>query len=175
MSSSPPPPIRCFITTHDADGKAIFAKDVSTEVNVKSLGPVQAADLYATTSMPASNDPSSLNSSLSAASAPRMVDPSGTKFKIIEFPPGAEASMHRTVTLDYLIIISGEIEVELDSGEKQTLRSGDTLVQRGTSHKWKNHGTDWVRMAGVVVDAEKVEVGGKTLDWDISDVPLSKD
>lgn len=52
--------------------------------------------------------------------------------------PGVDGEMHRTMTLDVLYFLLGEIELELDSGQKRVFRAGDTLIQRGTVHKWRN-------------------------------------
>lgn len=54
---------------------------------------------------------------------------------MIDFAPGVESPMHRAMSLDYGTVIQGEFEVELDSGEKRTMRPGDVLVQRATAHK----------------------------------------
>lgn len=87
--------------------------------------------------------------------------------------PGAVSGMHRTVTVDYIIIISGELELELDSGEKEVVRQGDVVVQRGTMHKWRVVGEEWVRMAAVLCDAEKVKTEeGEELDWDLREIML---
>ncbi|KAJ5212476.1 uncharacterized protein N7498_004122 [Penicillium cinerascens] len=71
--------------------------------------------------------------------------------------------MHRTVSCDYAVVIFGELECLLDSGETRTLCQGDVLIQRGTMHKWINHSDAWARMVYVLLDAEEVEVNGQRL------------
>lgn len=71
--------------------------------------------------------------------------------------------MHRTQTLDYGIVIFGEIELELDSGEKRTLRSGDTCIQRGTNHLWRNTTDKWVRIAFILLHSKPIVIDGKQL------------
>jgi quercetin dioxygenase-like cupin family protein len=58
---------------------------------------------------------------------------------------------HRTVTLDYGIITKGSIVVELNHGERVTLNEGDTIIQRGTIHNWRNESTEWARMYCVML------------------------
>ena len=61
--------------------------------------------------------------------------------------------MHRTNSLDYAVILSGSIVMELDDGAEVSLRSGDVLVQRGTVHNWINRGTEPCAIAFVLIDA----------------------
>lgn len=76
--------------------------------------------------------------------------------------PGAVSPMHRTVSLDYGVVLEGEIELELDSGEKRRLPRGDIFVQRGTAHLWRNPSeTQPVRLLLVHVDSKEVVVEGK--------------
>ena len=79
---------------------------------------------------------------------------------------GADATpfMHRTQSLDYGIVVSGEVEMALDGGEKRVMRPGDVAVQRGTMHSWRNVSeTEWVRMVFVMMQSEEIVVGGKVL------------
>ncbi len=73
--------------------------------------------------------------------------------------------MHRTVSLDYGVVLEGEVELTLDSGEARVMRRGDTAIQRGTMHEWRNPSeTSWARMLFVMQDAAPVEIGGKKLE-----------
>ena len=99
------------------------------------------------------------------------MNPNGTVARIVDFAPGSEALMHRTQSLDYGIVIEGEVEMVLDEGVKRVLRRGDVAVQRGTNHGWRNtSGTEWARMFFVLQDCEKVvvEEGGRELGEDVS-------
>ena len=60
--------------------------------------------------------------------------------------------MHTTVTIDYGIVLSGEIDLELDCGEVH-LKAGDVVVQRGTRHAWRNRGTEPCRMAFILISS----------------------
>jgi quercetin dioxygenase-like cupin family protein len=79
--------------------------------------------------------------------------------------------MHRTVSLDYGVVIEGEVELVLDSGETRVLRRGDVAVQRGTMHAWRNTSrTEWARMMYVLQECKPVEVEGKVLGEDYGDM-----
>jgi quercetin dioxygenase-like cupin family protein len=77
--------------------------------------------------------------------------PGGTKIRINEFPPGVVSPVHRTQSVDYGIVLSGEVVLVLDDAET-VLRAGDVVVQRGTSHRWENRSGGTARMAFILVD-----------------------
>jgi quercetin dioxygenase-like cupin family protein len=81
---------------------------------------------------------------------------------VIEFAPGLAARNHRTDSIDYIVIISGEIDMELDDSVVH-LKAGDVMVQRGTIHNWVNRGTAPCVLAVILIDAKSVEAGGKVL------------
>ncbi len=87
----------------------------------------------------------------------------GTVFRIVRYEPGVAPRVHRTDSIDYAVVISGTIDMELD-GSSVTLKAGDVLVQRGTIHNWVNRGTEPCVIAFVLVDAKPVAAGGKVLD-----------
>ena len=66
--------------------------------------------------------------------------------------------MHRTETIDYVIVISGEIDMDMDNSTV-TLKAGDVMVQRGTNHAWINRGKERARLAFVLVDATPLGIG----------------
>ncbi|KAH8883273.1 hypothetical protein GQ53DRAFT_882832 [Thozetella sp. PMI_491] len=81
----------------------------------------------------------------------------------IDTPPGASSPLHRTVSLDFVIIIEGELELRLDSGEKRVLKAGDMIIQRGTTHMWTNlHQDKWLRMVGVMAAIEPITLDNGT-------------
>lgn len=57
---------------------------------------------------------------------------------MIDFAPDVESPMHRALSVDYGVVLEGELELSLDSGEKRIMRRGDCCVQRGTAHRWAN-------------------------------------
>jgi quercetin dioxygenase-like cupin family protein len=80
----------------------------------------------------------------------------GTVFRLVEYQPGVAPRNHRTETIDYAVVLSGEIEMELD-GTVVRLKQGDVLVQQNTMHNWVNRGREPCVIAFVLVPAK----GGK--------------
>jgi len=135
-------------------------------------------NLWVTDTAPASNA-----GNADAAARPVMLEPpaNGTIFRVVEFPPDsapggfdrqaafdamgaghamdADASrhpgMHKTSTVDYAIVLSGEIWALMDEGET-LMRTGDVLVQRGTNHAWSNRGSAPCLVAFILVNAKPV-------------------
>ncbi|KEF52226.1 uncharacterized protein A1O9_11853 [Exophiala aquamarina CBS 119918] len=86
--------------------------------------------------------------------------PNGTVLRMVDRSPGSSSAMHRTQSLDYGVVIEGEMEMIMDSGERITLQRGDVCIQRGTMHQWRNNTDSWNRMLFVLIDALPVEVAG---------------
>jgi mannose-6-phosphate isomerase-like protein (cupin superfamily) len=86
----------------------------------------------------------------------------GTVFRIVEYAPGVAPRMHRTETIDYAVVISGEIDMTLDTGSVH-LAAGDVLVQQATLHDWVNRGAEPCRIAFVLVPTQPVARAGKVL------------
>jgi quercetin dioxygenase-like cupin family protein len=72
--------------------------------------------------------------------------------------------MHRTNSVDYGILLEGELDMEVDGGETVHLRSGDVVVQRGTNHAWINNSDRPAKMAWILIDADPVRIGGRILE-----------
>ena len=87
----------------------------------------------------------------------------GSVFRILDFRPGVEHRMHRTDSTDYLVVMKGEIDMELDDGVEVHLKAGDVMVQRGTIHNWINRGTETCVIAVILIHAKPVEAGGQVL------------
>jgi uncharacterized cupin superfamily protein len=81
---------------------------------------------------------------------------------VIDFPPGNAAHMHRTETVDYVIVIEGEIDMDMDDSTVK-LKQGDIMVQRGTNHAWANRSKARARVAFVLVDAKPLGIGKPVL------------
>jgi quercetin dioxygenase-like cupin family protein len=82
----------------------------------------------------------------------------GSRFAVITFPPGNPGRMHRTETIDYVIVIAGEIDMDMDNSTVR-LKAGDVMVQRGTNHAWVNRGSERARVAFVLIDAVPLGIG----------------
>jgi mannose-6-phosphate isomerase-like protein (cupin superfamily) len=169
---------RRVVTGHDAEGRSVILKDgVSPNSYVlEKAGGLQLTELWETTSSPADNA-----GGADAAEHERRIEPKGggTVFRIIAYPPdsvrlktikpeehfssmGAQAAdaatrrhpgMHKTDTVDYAIVLSGEIVAVMDEGEV-LLHAGDCLIQRGTSHAWSNRTQEPCVIAFVLVAAK---------------------
>ena len=86
----------------------------------------------------------------------------GTIFRIVEYQPGVAPRRHRTETIDYAVVIAGEIDMQLDDSTVH-LRAGDVLVQQATLHDWINRGAVPCVIAFVLVPAKPAERDGKVL------------
>ena len=81
--------------------------------------------------------------------------PRGSWFRIIDYPPGMTGRMHRTDTVDYVICMAGEIDMELDDGAMVHVTAGDVMVQQGTNHSWINKSTGPCRIAFALLGAKR--------------------
>jgi quercetin dioxygenase-like cupin family protein len=151
--------VRRVVTGHDANGNARVVIDEIAK-NVATTRPgANAAVIWTSESFPVNNDG---NADTSGRQVGTTLD-NGVVFRVVSFGPGVAPRNHRTDSIDYATVISGEIDMVLD-GETVRLKAGDVLVQRGTIHNWVNQGTEPCVIAFVLVTAKPVTAGGKVLD-----------
>lgn len=150
--------IRRVVTSHDENGKAVVAIDEPCRNLRSGREKHQSCVVWSTSSSPADNSGPEDGGARSVGST----DPNGTVFRIVRYEPGVAARVHRTESLDYAVVISGEIDMELDDSLVH-LKAGDVLVQRGTIHNWANRGTEPCVIAFVLIAAEPVRRAGKVL------------
>jgi mannose-6-phosphate isomerase-like protein (cupin superfamily) len=154
MSASP----RRVVTGHDAKGKSVVISDGAPPQNHPMHGREVGADFYeiwnSTQPVP------QLTSTEAREPNDRefaIMPVAGHLIRIIDiYPPkdgGKRTVMHRTKTLDYAVVIEGEIVLVLDDSEV-VLKKGDVSVQRGTDHAWENRTDQMTRMAFFHIDAE---------------------
>jgi quercetin dioxygenase-like cupin family protein len=150
--------VRRVITGHDAAGKAIVKIDEVVK-NVREGRPgAMAHAIWTTEGFPVNNDAQD-----DAGARPVQTTlPSGTIFRVIEFKPGVQARNHRTDSIDYIVVMSGEIDMEMD-GTMVHIKAGDVMVQRGTIHNWINNGAEPCAIAFILIDATPARPGGKEL------------
>ena len=151
--------VRRVVTGHNALGKAV----VQIDELAKNIHPLrQGADasvIWTTKGFPVDNSGDLDGAQRKVATS----EDDGTVFRVIEYAPGVVARNHRTDSIDYAVIISGEIDMQLDGCEVH-LNAGDVLVQRSTIHNWTNRGTQPCVIAFVLIGARPARVGESTLE-----------
>jgi hypothetical protein len=165
--------VRRVVTGHDAAGRSVIVQDGASPfvLRTTATGPV-VTDLWKTFRTPADNS----DTAEPCADVTLAPPPGGSVFRVVQFPPdagwdehaafaamghdlagsatrkGKTVGMHTTASVDYAIVLSGEIWAVMDEGET-LLRTGDVLVQRGTSHGWSNRTAAPASVAFVLIDA----------------------
>jgi quercetin dioxygenase-like cupin family protein len=160
---------RRVVTGHDTGGRSVFASDEPVPAAHTTSGGTLFYELWATDAAPAPINAGPANAGPGGAGPggagpggaaapdpaggpPRVAPaPNGTTLRINEMPPGASSPMHRTRTVDYGIVLDGEVVLVLDDSET-VLRAGDVVVQRGTSHRWENRSDAPARVAFILID-----------------------
>ena len=172
--------VRRLVTGHDAGGKSIFVMDGTAEsvLVMEKMGKLTVTDLWETFDSPADNRGEKDN-----AARPVHLEPGarGTIFRIVEFPPdavwktgadgaaafaelqarhvadaaGGDPGMHKTASVDYALVLDGEIWAVMDQDER-LMKAGDALVQRGTNHAWANRTDKNCRVMFVLCGAHPV-------------------
>jgi naringenin degradation protein FdeH len=175
-----PKQVRRVVTGHNAAGRSIFISDGATpHVFSRTKGSAVVHELWETAGTPADNR----GNDDAIKRGHRLPPPkNGSVFRVIEYPPDSERlaaiaheeklpddgsgraaasdrnsprhpGFHKTATIDYAIVLSGEIYAMMDEGEV-LLRAGDVLIQRGTNHAWSNRTSENAVVAFVLIDAE---------------------
>jgi quercetin dioxygenase-like cupin family protein len=155
------PNIRRVVTGHDDQGRAIVKIDEVCTGFKEGRPNGYVCNIWTTDTHPADNSGQADNGQREGKFT--MIE-NGTVFRILDFRPGVQQRIHRTDTIDYIVVMSGEIDMELESGEEVHLKKGDVMVQRGTVHNWINRGTESCVMAVILIHANPVQAGSKTLN-----------
>ena len=156
-----PNKIRRVVTGHDNQGNAIFVSDNQYETVVIPSGDAAMATIWTTSTVPADLNDETDGRERDAGTTLK----SGSVIRIVDMLPNASSPMHRTSSIDYGIILSGTIELELDDNTVKTLGQGDIIVQRGTIHKWRNPSSeDICRIVFVLTEAIPYQHNGKPLE-----------
>lgn len=164
--------VRTVVTGHNSEGKAVFAADQAVAATSVAFMPGYGFHmLWSSAATPTFPD-----AGQEMPSPSYFPPPTGTRFQVFTIPakrtppaPGTDMAqaladakrtlpglletmepdnpgMHRSQTLDYVYVLEGEIVLELDDGQEKTLRAGDTVVQNGTRHAWRNRSGQPVRL-----------------------------
>ena len=150
--------IRRVVTSHDDRGKAVVAIDEVSRDVVSFRPGATIANIWSTAGFPVDND--GLKDTAKEISGTTRAN--GSVFRVIEYAPGVTPRNHRTDSIDYAVVLSCEMYMELDD-QVLTLSAGDVLVQRGTIHNWGNKSNAPCSGAFVLIDAKPVEHEGKPL------------
>jgi quercetin dioxygenase-like cupin family protein len=152
--------IRRVVTGHSADGRAKVEIDEIAKNVISNRPGASSCVVWSTKGFPVDNDGFQDPTSGSFKTTVE----GGTVFRIVRYAPGVTPRNHRTDSIDYAVVISGEIEMHLDDNVVVKLKAGDVLVQRGTIHNWINRGTEACVIAFVLVSAKPVTAAGKPLN-----------
>lgn len=143
--------VRRVVLGRDGSGASTVTDDGLASAAHRGWSPGYAVtEIWATTAQPPPIDGDDPTGTGLDTNLPR----GHTKFWVAEFPPGnggIDPVMHSTPTLDYLAILQGSISLDMEDGTSVTLHAGDTAVQRGTVHAWRNDGTEPCRIAVVML------------------------
>ena len=149
---------RRVVTGHDANGRAIVQIDQMAKNLVSARPGTTACVVWTTEGFPVDNTD---EEDAGLRKTGTTLD-NGTVFRILELAPGVTPRNHRTDSIDYAVVMSGEVDMELDDATVH-LKAGDMLVQRGTIHNWVNRGTEPCVIAFVLVAAKPVTIGDNVL------------
>jgi quercetin dioxygenase-like cupin family protein len=153
--------VRRVVTAHDAMGHAVVQADEKVAVPGLPGEDVRSAVIWATGTVPADN---SVDVEIDLQDDGRSLNGAASVLRIVEFGPGYTSPRHRNLSIDYLFVLSGELELELDRGTLIRLYQDDIVIQRGTSHAWRNPSQDTpCRILVSMVEAMMVAIGGGVL------------
>jgi quercetin dioxygenase-like cupin family protein len=158
---------RRVVTGHTPEGKStvlydsrlpMLEKDAGVGARQEDRAGTAERVIWVTRGFPVDNDDPADTASLKVGTAVS----GGTVFRIVQYAPGVAPRRHRTNSVDYAVVLSGSIELQLDTATVQ-LNPGDVLVQRGTIHNWMNNGTEPCVMAYILIDARPATLNGQSL------------
>ena len=150
--------VRRVVTGHDTSGRAVVKIDEIAQNIASSRPGASACVVWTTENFPVDNTG---KEDAGLRKTGTTLD-NGTVFRVLELAPGVSPRNHRTDSIDYAVVMSGEVDMELDDTTVH-LKAGDVLVQRGTIHNWVNRGTQPCVIAFVLIAAKPVTVSGKVL------------
>jgi quercetin dioxygenase-like cupin family protein len=151
-------PVRRIVTGHSQDNIARVLIDGSATNKKFPAGGIVSTLIWSTDETPADisvgEDVIDAGARILGTAPPS----NGTRFSVQDFPPGNRPSIHRTESLDYVIVLAGEIDMDMDDSTIK-LKAGDVIVQRGTNHAWVNRSDRTARIAIVLIDAKPLGIG----------------
>ncbi|KAL5606310.1 hypothetical protein BROUX41_002725 [Berkeleyomyces rouxiae] len=171
LSDTLPGP-RAILTGHDAAGAAKIHSVRPVKWTSFQDGRLGMSVAY-TTQFPAQlTDDADVaaHDALMASGRLGLVNPNGTVLRYVDIAPGHVCIMHRTQSVDYGIVLEGDVVAVMGSGEEIVMARGDVMVQRATMHQWRNDSeTQWVRMIFCLQDCQDLLIEGKKLGEDLGE------
>ena len=161
--------VRRIVTGHDARGTAVVLSDERIAAVSRRVGAgITSSEIWSTARIPVDNSAAALDAQRAGFvgrfnTYNYVGNAQGTAFHITSFAPGSARVPHRTESLDYVIVLSGTLDMELDEGRTVSLSAGDVVVQRGTTHAWINTGDTHAIVAFILIDAQPVVAGNTVL------------
>ncbi|KAK2594845.1 hypothetical protein QQS21_007432 [Conoideocrella luteorostrata] len=157
MTSNNIPDPQRFITASDESGESYFSNAEAISLSAAgTLGSAKTRLAYTSDGqisegmLKGGHDLQRYQAELSG-DAPLVRSDGGTNVWVIDTPPASKSPLHSTASLDYVIQVSGTIELSMSNGDTRTLYPGDIAIQRGTLHVWSNPSTtEWSRLVGVM-------------------------
>lgn len=158
MSSAQPlPPVRRVVTSHNSEGKATFLFDSLVNGIQASHGP-WLTPIWNTDALPPD-----VNVTVDRSPIKTGIVNDGTVLRYVDFPPHSKGSIHRTISLDYIIVLKGECVLMLDGDSRTVMKEGDVCIQQATMHSWDNESDEWCRLLCVLIHSNPPLVNGKAL------------
>lgn len=149
VSDSGLPLVQRVVTGHNAHGRAVFRSEDFSPTRMIPSGDASFLTIWSTETVPADNNDERDGRDLPTG----LTLERGSVIRITDMLPGRESPMHRTNSIDYGIVLEGEIELELEDGAKTTIRQGGIIIQRGTNHLWRNTTDKACRIAFILIEA----------------------
>ena len=162
VSDSGLPPVQRVVTGHDANGRAIVKSEDVTPTTMIPSGDASFLLMWTTATVPADNNDETDGRHREAG----LTLEGGSVIRIVDMLPGKASPMHRTNSIDYGIVLQGEIELELEDGVKTTVRQGGVIIQRGTNHLWRNTTDEVCRIVFILIEAPAYLHNGEPLPED---------
>ena len=159
LSDSGLPLVQRVVTGHDANGRAVFRSEDESPTKMIPSGDASFLLVWTTETVPADNNDETEGRERETG----LTLNQGSVIRMVDMLPGGQSPMHRTNSIDYGIVIEGEIELELEDGAKKTIRQGGIIVQRGTNHLWRNTTDRVCRIAFVLIEAPAYLHNGQPL------------
>lgn len=157
-SNTPIPPIRRIVTNHNNKSKAIVHRDDFLH------GEVQPHGNGVTLLWSSDSSPADVTSKEDRGKHNTGLVNNGSVLRIVDLPPHTVGEIHRSISLDYVLVVKGKVVLTLDDGSRTAVDEGELVVQQATMHGWDNETGEWARILCVLVPARPPVINGIELE-----------